>query len=131
MRPTPYLIARVDELPDVVDEGKELQALTRNVQTTFSQIIEQIPYLPEELQLAVANVEDPSALSHLIAGALRITTEEKQELLEQVDVGAAAAPAGGDPRPRARGDPDRDRRSRARSRRGSTRASASTTCASS
>ncbi len=84
----PYLVARVRELPDVVDEGKELQALTRNVQATFSQIIEEIPYLPEELQLAVANVEDPSALSHLIAGALRIPTSDKQELLEQVDVGA-------------------------------------------
>jgi ATP-dependent Lon protease len=84
----PYLVARVRELPDVVEEGKELEALTRNVQATFSQIIEEIPYLPEELQLAVANVEDPSALSHLIAGALRIPTSDKQELLEQVDVGA-------------------------------------------
>src|SRR5207244_11622027 len=45
-----------------------------------------IPYLPEELQPAVANVDDPSALAHVIAGALRISTEEKQELLEQVDV---------------------------------------------
>ena len=51
------------------------------------EIIEQIPYLPEELQLAVMNVDDPSALAHLIAGALRISTEEKQELLEEVDVG--------------------------------------------
>jgi ATP-dependent Lon protease len=84
----PYLIARVSELPDIVHEGKELEALTRNVQATFSQIIEQIPYLPEELQLAVTNIEDPSALSHLIAGSLRISMEEKQEILEQVDVGA-------------------------------------------
>jgi len=45
-----------------------------------------VPYLPEELQLAVANVDDPSALSHLIAGALRLKTGEKQELLEEVDV---------------------------------------------
>ena len=36
--------------------------------------------------MAVANLDDPSALSHLIAGALRIKTEEKQELLEEVDV---------------------------------------------
>ena len=50
------------------------------------EIIEQIPYLPEELQLAVTNIDDPSALAHLIAGALRISTEEKQELLEEVDV---------------------------------------------
>ncbi|MGB3099907.1 MAG: endopeptidase La, partial [Solirubrobacterales bacterium] len=84
----PFLRARVLELPDVVRGGKELEALTRNVQTTFSRIIEEIPYLPEELQLAVHNIEDPSALSHLIAGALRISTAEKQEILEQVDVGA-------------------------------------------
>ena len=83
----PYLTARVEEQPDVVDEGPELTALIRNVQQTFSQIIEEVPYLPEELQMAVANLDDPSALSHLIAGALRINTEERQALLEEVDVG--------------------------------------------
>src|SRR5215216_4623942 len=82
----PYLVARIEAMPDVVEASTELEALTRNVQSTFSEIIEAIPYLPEELQLAVANLDDPSALSHLIAGALRINTEEKEELLEQVDV---------------------------------------------
>ena len=70
----------------MVEPSPELEALTRNVQATFSEIIEQIPYLPEELQLAVNNIDDPSALCHLIAGSLRISTEEKQELLEEVDV---------------------------------------------
>jgi ATP-dependent Lon protease len=82
----PYLVARISELPDVIEPSAELEALTRNVQRTFSEIIEQIPYLPEELQMAVANIDDPSALAHLIGGALRISTEEKQELLEEVDV---------------------------------------------
>jgi ATP-dependent Lon protease len=82
----PYLAARVVELPDVVDAGPELEALVRNVRQMFTQIIEHAPYLPEELQMAVANLEDPSALSHLIAGALRIPTEERQSLLEQDDV---------------------------------------------
>ena len=82
----PYLVARIEELGDEVDPSPELEALTRNVQRTFSEIIEQIPYLPEELQLAVTNIDDPSALSHLIAGALRIPTAEKQELLEETDV---------------------------------------------
>jgi ATP-dependent Lon protease len=68
----PYLVARVSEMPDVVEEGPELTALMRNVQQTFTRIIEEVPYLPEELQMAVANLEDPSALAHLIAGALRI-----------------------------------------------------------
>jgi ATP-dependent Lon protease len=82
----PYIVARVSELPDVVEEGPELTALMRNVQQTFTRIIEEVPYLPEELQMAVANLDDPSALAHLIAGALRIKPEEKQELLEEVDV---------------------------------------------
>ena len=68
----PYLVARIAEQPDVVEPSPELEALTRNVQSTFSQIIEQIPYLPEELQMMVANLDDPSGLSHLIAGSLRI-----------------------------------------------------------
>ena len=82
----PYLVAKISELPDVLEPSPELEALTRNVQRTFSEIIEQIPYLPEELQLAVTNMDDPAALGHLIGGALRIPTEEKQELLEELDV---------------------------------------------
>jgi len=82
----PYMVARISELPDVSEPSPELEALTRNVQRTFSEIIEQIPYLPEELQMAVANIDDPAALGYLIAGALRIGTEEKQQLLEEVDV---------------------------------------------
>ncbi|MEJ7875737.1 MAG: endopeptidase La, partial [Solirubrobacterales bacterium] len=82
----PYLMAKIEASPDEVSESQELEALTRNVQRSFSEIIEEIPYLPEELQLAVTNIDDPSALSHLIAGSLRIATSEKQELLEEVDV---------------------------------------------
>ena len=84
---TPYLKASIEELPDVIEESAELTALTRNVQETFTQIVEHVPYLPEELTLAVTNVDDPSTLSHLIAGSLRLPTEEKQALLEEVDVG--------------------------------------------
>jgi ATP-dependent Lon protease len=84
---TPYLVAQISEMPDVVEESPELTALMRNVQQTFSQIVEAVPYLPEELQIAVANVEDASALSHLISGSLRLPTEEKQALLEETNVG--------------------------------------------
>jgi ATP-dependent Lon protease len=87
LRETPYLVAEVSEQPDVVPAADaELEALVRNVRTTFSSIVEGNPYLPEELQLAIANIDDPSALSHLIAGSLRIKPEEKQGLLEEVDV---------------------------------------------
>ncbi|MEJ7784039.1 MAG: endopeptidase La [Solirubrobacteraceae bacterium] len=84
---TPYLVAEVAEHPDVLKgPANQIEALKRNVQQTFSQIVEAVPYLPEELQLAVANVDDAGALANLIAGALRLTGEEKQSLLEEVDV---------------------------------------------
>jgi ATP-dependent Lon protease len=85
---SPYLVAEVVEVPDVVEESRELEALTRNVQNLFARIIGLVPYLPEELQLAAANVDNPSALSYLVASTLRIKTEEKQRLLELVDVTA-------------------------------------------
>src|SRR4029079_18701920 len=74
-------------LPDVFVETPEVEALTRNVQGLFARIIGLAPYLPEELQLAAANVDDPSALAHLVASTLRtIKTEERQEILETIDV---------------------------------------------
>ncbi len=82
----PYLMAEISELPDRVRESNQLTALMRNVQQTFTNIVQEVPYLPEELQLMVANVEEPGALSNLIAGALRLKTEEKQELLEEREV---------------------------------------------
>jgi ATP-dependent Lon protease len=82
----PYLVGEFGPLPDVLVESREVEALTRNVQNMFARVIGLVPYLPEELQIAAANVEDPSALCHLVASTLRIKTEEKQRMLELVDV---------------------------------------------
>jgi ATP-dependent Lon protease len=82
----PYLVGRFVDVPDVYEESPESQALTQNVQTLFGRLIGLAPYLPEELALAAANVDDSSALCHLVASTLRLKTEEKQQLLEQDDV---------------------------------------------
>jgi ATP-dependent Lon protease len=84
----PYLVGEFVEVPDRLEETKEVEALTRNVQTLFGQIVGLAPYLPEELQIAAANVDDPSALCYLVASTIRLKTEEKQKLLELVDVEA-------------------------------------------
>ena len=82
----PYLVGEFEVLPDEVEETPELEALTRSVQTEFGRLISLVPYLPSELELAAANVDDPGALSHLVASTLRLKTGEKQALLEQRDV---------------------------------------------
>ncbi|HEY1715743.1 MAG TPA: endopeptidase La [Solirubrobacteraceae bacterium] len=86
VRTEPYLVAGVEHARDRVRESAALEALARNVQRTFSSIVGHVPYLPEELQVMVANVDDPVMLSHLISGAMRLPTEEKQALLEELDV---------------------------------------------
>ncbi len=87
LKDEPYLVGEFSEVPDVNDESPEVEALTRNVQTLFGRVISSVPYLPDELELAAANVDDPAALSHLVASTLRIKTEEKQHLLELTDIG--------------------------------------------
>jgi ATP-dependent Lon protease len=86
MQTEPYLVASLQAAPDVVRPSKALAALVLTLQQTFNAIVSEVPYLPEELQVMVANIEDPVALSHLIAGSLRLKLEEKQELLEELDV---------------------------------------------
>src|SRR5438445_111163 len=84
----PYLMGEFVELAHKLPDTPEVQALTRNVQSLFGRVIGLVPYLPEELQLAAANVDDPSALCNLVASTLRLKTEEKQQLLELTDVEA-------------------------------------------
>ncbi|HLI59882.1 MAG TPA: endopeptidase La [Solirubrobacteraceae bacterium] len=82
----PYLVAEIEEAPDIVQEGPQLTALMRNVQRDFGAIVGEVPYLPEELSVMVASMEDPVMLSHLVAGVMHLSTEEKQSLLEELDV---------------------------------------------
>ncbi len=82
----PYLVGEITKEPDVQVESDEVEALMRNVQTLFQRIIALVPYLPEELQIALANIDEPSALVNFVASLLRLKTEEKQRLLETANV---------------------------------------------
>jgi ATP-dependent Lon protease len=84
----PYLVGEFEDLPDELGGEKETEALARNVEALFTRIISLVPYLPDELQLAAANAENPSGLANLIATVMRLRTEEKQELLEEANVEA-------------------------------------------
>jgi ATP-dependent Lon protease len=82
----PYLSADVRDLPDVVQSGTELEALQRNLVSVYTRIIQLVPYLPDELEMAAAGIDDPAALGYFIASTMRVKTEDKQGLLEEVDL---------------------------------------------
>jgi ATP-dependent Lon protease len=82
----PYPVGEFEQVPDVLVLTPEVEALTRAVQNQFARVVELVPTLPDELQLAAANIDDPGVLTHLVASTLRLKTEEKQRLLETSDV---------------------------------------------
>ncbi len=83
---TPYLIAQVEPMPELDQTSKQIVALARNIQGIFSRIIDLVPYLPDELELAVANIDDPSLLSFIVAASMRFSADEKQELLAELNL---------------------------------------------
>jgi ATP-dependent Lon protease len=88
VREEPYLVADIEPIKDTAAEGKEMEALRASLLSVFSKIVSLVPYLPEELEMAAANVDEPGALAFLVASTMRIKTEDKQALLEESDVSA-------------------------------------------
>src|SRR5881398_3167137 len=82
----PYFRADVHHLQDVLRSSKDLDAVQAHMVNQFAKFVSMIPYLPDELQVVVMNIKDPSKVTDLIASNLNISLEEKQDLLSTVDV---------------------------------------------
>lgn len=78
----PYLEAYYAELKDEIEDSIEVTALARNAAERFQEIASLSPGLPEELKIAVVNIENPGKLADLIAAHLNMSLEERQGLLE-------------------------------------------------
>ncbi len=82
----PYLVARVQTLEDELETGMEMEALTRSASDQFLKMISMASNLPEELKVAVMNIEHPGRLADMIASHLAINVHEKEEILETINV---------------------------------------------
>ena len=84
----PYLRARVAAEPDIFGESaNELEALQRNAQDLFRDVVSHSPQLSDELQSAAMNIDDPGRLADFIAGTLpSLSTLLRQELIETSSV---------------------------------------------
>ena len=78
----PYLRARVEVLPEVMDESIELEAIMRAVQELFRRLIDLEPQMPDELAVMAMNVDDARQLAYLVAGSMRLDAQEGQRILE-------------------------------------------------
>lgn len=83
---TSYLQAHLTPLDDELEASLETSALARNAANQFQEIINLSPSLPDELKVALVNIEDPSKLADVIAANLNVPLQDKQRLLEAVRV---------------------------------------------
>jgi len=82
----PYLKARVEKIKEKIEQTVEVEGLARNVLAQFKKMVSMAPYLPNEIFVAAMNINEPNNLADFIASNINITLEEKQELLEALDV---------------------------------------------
>jgi len=84
----PFLKARIEPQPDIVGPvDAELEALQRNAQELFREVVSHSPQLSDDLQSVAANIDDPGRLSDFIAGTLpSLSTLVRQELIETPNV---------------------------------------------
>src|SRR6202048_5013645 len=67
----PFLRATVASEPDITGpQDTELEALERNAQDLFRDVVSRSPQLSDDLQNVALNIDDPSRLSAFIAGTL-------------------------------------------------------------
>ncbi|HEX9879373.1 MAG TPA: endopeptidase La, partial [Candidatus Binatia bacterium] len=77
-----YFLVGVEEVGEVVERTPEVEALVREVHTTFESYVKLKKKIPPEMVMSVSSIDDPSRLADTIVGHLGIKLEERQSLLE-------------------------------------------------
>jgi ATP-dependent Lon protease len=78
----PYIIARVEPLPEPWENSLEIEALRRNISEAFGKMAELRPDMPDELSQMIQNIEDPRQLTYAVATYMRMDIADAQRLLE-------------------------------------------------
>src|SRR5467141_1974989 len=80
----PFMKARIEPQPDITGE---MEALQRNAQELFRDVVSHSPQLSDDLQSVAMNIDDPGRLADFIAGTLpSLSTLVRQELIETPNV---------------------------------------------
>ena len=85
--PNPYYRVVVEKVSDepIADE-LEVEALSKNLRNTFSELIQVAPNLTEEHSGMLSNIQKPSRLADRAVSLLTVPNQEKQDVLEELNV---------------------------------------------
>jgi ATP-dependent Lon protease len=83
---TPFLAARVLNIPEPTSTSPEIEARFLNLQRQAIEAIQLLPQAPPELLAAFQSTTSPAALADLATSYMDIKPAEKQEILETIDL---------------------------------------------
>jgi ATP-dependent Lon protease len=84
----PFLVARVLRVPEPQTQTAEIEARMLHLREQAAEAVQLLPQAPAELLAAVQGAASPGALADLMATYMDVTPEEKQEILETIDLSA-------------------------------------------
>src|SRR5690606_38037068 len=88
VRERPFLAARVVAIEDPDEQGPEIEARVMHLKQQAIEALQLLPQVPQELLAAVQTARSPGALADLVAAYLDVSRDDKQELLETIDLRA-------------------------------------------
>ena len=82
-----YYKCEYESVESIADHDHlEMQALSGNVKSLFSNLIEVAPYLSDEQSNVLSNIQDPEKIADKAISLMNIQTKEKQSILEEINV---------------------------------------------
>ena len=87
----PFFVARTERIAEPTPTSDEIEARFLHLRGQAIEAIQLLPQAPNELLATIQGVESPGALADLVATFMDATPDEKQEILETVDIGARMA----------------------------------------
>lgn len=80
----PFLQAVIKSIPEIFPEAdkKESRAVIESIKDTALKIMNLNPEIPQEAQVALENIDNPSFLTHFLSSNINANVEDKQKLLE-------------------------------------------------
>ncbi len=84
----PFLVARVLRIPEPDARSPDIEARFLHLKTQATEALQLLPQAPEDLLAAIQAVTSPAALADLTTAYMDMKPEEKQEILETIDVAA-------------------------------------------
>jgi ATP-dependent Lon protease len=84
----PFFVARVLRIPEPSMQSSEIEARMLHLREQAVEAVQLLPQAPSELLAAVQGAASPGALADLMATYMDATPEEKQEILETIDLAA-------------------------------------------